>query len=102
MNKVVVTYKNADLDCVASAYAYAEYLTKTGTNASYYISGLVQDEVNIVCKLFNILLSNKILNNTLLISRLSIYPLITEPCAALNAAEELFDVRLLITQYCEY
>ena len=56
MNKIVVTYKNADLDCVASAYAYAEYLTKTGTNASYFISGLVQDEVNIVCKLFNILL----------------------------------------------
>ena len=35
-------------------------LTKKGTNASYYISGLVQDEVNIVCKIFNILLSNKI------------------------------------------
>ena len=26
MNKIVITYKNADLDCVASAYAYAEYL----------------------------------------------------------------------------
>ena len=56
MNKIVVTYKNADLDCVASAYAYAEYLTKMGINSSYYISGLVQDEVNIVCKIFNILL----------------------------------------------
>lgn len=59
MDKIVVTYKNADLDCVASAYAYSEYLTKKGTNASYYISGLVQDEVNIVCKLFNISLNNK-------------------------------------------
>ena len=59
MDKIVVTYKNADLDCVASAYAYSEYLTKKGTNASYYISGLVQDEVNIVCKLFNISLINK-------------------------------------------
>ncbi len=28
MDKIVVTYKNADLDCVASAYAYAEYLSK--------------------------------------------------------------------------
>ena len=61
MNKIVVTYKNADLDCVASAYAYAEYLTKIGIDSLYYISGIVQDEVNIVCKIFNILLSNKIL-----------------------------------------
>lgn len=60
MDKIVVTYKNADLDCVASAYAYAEYLTKTGSTASYYINGLVQDEVNIVCDIFNILLSNKV------------------------------------------
>lgn len=60
MNKIVVTYKNADLDCVASAYAYAEYLTKKGFTASYYISGIVQDEVDIVCNLFNILLSNKV------------------------------------------
>lgn len=30
MDKIVVTYNNADLDCVASAYAYAEYLNKTG------------------------------------------------------------------------
>lgn len=60
MNTIVVTYKNADLDCTASAYAYAEYLTKTGIAASYYISGPVQREVNIVCELFNILLSNKV------------------------------------------
>ncbi len=60
MNKIVVTYNNADLDCVASAYAYTEYLNKTGIMATYYISGMVQDEVNIVCQLFNILLNNKI------------------------------------------
>lgn len=30
MDKIVVTYKNADLDCVASAYAYSEFLTKKG------------------------------------------------------------------------
>lgn len=60
MNKIVVTYNNADLDCVASAYAYAEYLNKIGILSTYYISGMIQDEVNIVCKLFNILLSNKV------------------------------------------
>lgn len=60
MDKIVVTYKNADLDCVASAYAYAEYLSKTGITASYYVSGIVQDEVNIVCDMFNISLSNKV------------------------------------------
>lgn len=60
MNKIVITYKNADLDCVASAYAYAEYLNKTGSTASYYINGIVQDEVSIVCDIFNICLSNKV------------------------------------------
>ena len=60
MDKIVITYKNADLDCVASAYAYAEYLSKTGFTASYYINGIVQNEVNIVCDIFNILLSNKV------------------------------------------
>lgn len=60
MNKIVVTYKNADLDCVASAYAYAEYLNKIGILSTYYISGMVQDEVNIVCNLFNISLINKV------------------------------------------
>ena len=29
--KIVVTYENADLDCVASAYAYSEYLNKKGS-----------------------------------------------------------------------
>lgn len=60
MDKIVVTYNNADLDCVASAYAYAEYLNKIGEKASYYISGIVQDEVGIVCKMFNISLNNKV------------------------------------------
>lgn len=60
MDKIVVTYKNADMDCVASAYAYAEYLNKTGSPASYYVSGIVQDEVNIVCNLFDISLTNKV------------------------------------------
>ena len=35
--KTVITYKNADLDCVASAYAYSEFLNKTGHQSSYYI-----------------------------------------------------------------
>lgn len=60
--KIVITYKNADLDCVASAYAYSEYLNKKGDQADYYISGIVQSEVDIVCKLFNISLSNNIEN----------------------------------------
>ena len=58
MGKVVVTYTNADLDCVASAYAYSEYLNKQGDNANYYISGKVQKEVDIVCSLFDIKLHN--------------------------------------------
>lgn len=54
MSKVVVTYKNADLDCVASAYAYSEFLNKKGDKSNYFISGIVQKEVNIVCDLFGI------------------------------------------------
>lgn len=60
MKKIVVTYTNADLDCVASSYAYAEYLNKQGESANYYISGKVQKEVNVVCELFNIDLQNEI------------------------------------------
>lgn len=60
--KVVITYKNADLDCVASAYAYSELLNKKNDQANYYISGVVQKEVDIVCSLFNINLSNNIEN----------------------------------------
>ncbi len=60
MDKIVITYKNSDLDCLASAYAYSEFLIKTGVNASYYIYGTVQEEVKIVCNLFNIKLKNKL------------------------------------------
>lgn len=60
MRKIVVTYTNADLDCVASAYAYSEYLNKQGDKADYYISGKVQREVDIVCSLFDIKLHNEI------------------------------------------
>ena len=52
--KAVITYKNADLDCVASAYAYSEFLNKTGQQSSYYIRGVVQKEVDIVAALFEI------------------------------------------------
>lgn len=58
MSKVVVTYTNADLDCVASAYGYAEFLRNIGEDADYFISGKVQDEVNIVCSMFDIDVKN--------------------------------------------
>lgn len=58
--KIVITYKNADLDCVASAYAYSEFLNKKGEKANYFISGMVQSEVDIVCSMFNIKLANVI------------------------------------------
>lgn len=60
--KVVITYKNADLDCVASAYAYSEYLNKKGEQADYYISGIVQEEVSIVCSMFGIELKDSVKN----------------------------------------
>lgn len=56
--KIVVTYENADLDCVASAYAYSEYLNKKGEKSSYFISGIIQKEVDIVAREFNIDFSN--------------------------------------------
>ena len=56
--KVVITYKNADLDCVASAYAYSEYLNKKGENTNYFISGVVQNEVEVVCNMFGIELTS--------------------------------------------
>ena len=58
--KIVITYKNADLDCVASAFAYSEFLNKKGEETNYYISGIVQSEVDIVCSMFNIKLANVI------------------------------------------
>lgn len=68
--KTVITYKNADLDCVASAYAYSEYLNKKGIESNYFISGIVQKEVNIVCDLFGIRLQNNqddISNNEIIV-----------------------------------
>lgn len=70
MSKVVVTYKNADLDCVASAYAYSEFLNKKGDISNYYICGIVQREVNIVCDLFGIKLNgckDVLLNNDIIV-----------------------------------
>lgn len=60
MEKVVITYTNADLDGVASAFAYSELLNKQGESASYYINGVVKKEVDAVCSLFNIKLHNKL------------------------------------------
>ena len=37
--KVVISYKNADLDGVASAVGYSEYLNMIGEEASYYLNG---------------------------------------------------------------
>lgn len=54
MDKIVITYRNADLDCLASAYAYAEYLKKRGEDAGYFIIGNMLKEVDIVCSMFNI------------------------------------------------
>ena len=60
MEKAVITYTNADLDGVASAFAYSELLNKQGESASYYINGVVKKEVDAVCSLFNIKLHNKL------------------------------------------
>ena len=60
MEKIVITYKNSDLDCLASAYAYSEYLNKIGEKASYYVYGKVQKEAEIVCELFNIAIDNAV------------------------------------------
>lgn len=60
MEKVVVTYTNPDLDGVASAFAYSELINKQGESASYYINGVVQKEIEVVCSLFNIKLHNKL------------------------------------------
>lgn len=60
MSKVVITYVKPDLDCVASAYAYAEFLNKKGEEVSYFIKGDAQKEVDIVCSMFGIELKNQI------------------------------------------
>ncbi len=62
MKKMVITYKNADLDCVASAYAYSKFLNKRGYKANYYISGEVQSEVTlfVLYLVFNYIIMMKI------------------------------------------
>ena len=56
--KVVISYKNADLDGVASAVGYSEYLNMIGEEASYYLNGSYQREVDLLCSMFQINLSN--------------------------------------------
>ena len=56
--KVVISYKNADLDGVASAVGYSEYLNMIGEEASYYLNGSYQKEVDLLCSMFQINLSN--------------------------------------------
>lgn len=62
MDKLVITYRNADLDCLASAYAYAEFLKKLGEDAGYFIIGNMLKEVDIVCSMFNIELDRSKMN----------------------------------------
>ena len=74
--KTVITYKNADLDCVASAYAYSEFLNKSGIQSNYYIGGIVQEEVNVICSHFGIELSklnDDISNNEIIVVDTSTY-----------------------------
>ena len=68
--KTIITYKNGDLDGIASAYAYSEYLNKIGDKANYYICGYPPKEVEIVCSLFDIKIENNsedIQNNQIII-----------------------------------
>ena len=57
MKKIVTSYEEADLDGVASSYAYNEYLNKIGENSDYYIYGTPKKEVLIVCDIFGIKLN---------------------------------------------
>ena len=59
MKQIVTSYINPDLDGTASMYAYAEYLNKTGSEGNYYIAGIPQKEVNIVCNMFDIKLEGE-------------------------------------------
>ena len=60
--KVVISYKNADLDGVASAVGYSEYLNMIGEEASYYLNGSYQKEVDLLCSMLQINLSNSLDN----------------------------------------
>ena len=59
MKQIVTSYINPDLDGTASMYAYAEYLNKTGKEVNYYIAGVPQKEVKIVCDMFQIVLEGE-------------------------------------------
>lgn len=59
MKQIVTSYINPDLDGTASMYAYAEFLNKTGKESSYYIAGIPQKEVKIVCDMFHITLAGE-------------------------------------------
>jgi manganese-dependent inorganic pyrophosphatase len=61
---LITCYVNPDLDGVASAIAYSEYLDKTGKNTIVGIIGTPHDEVTYVLKRFNLNNPEKI-NNSL-------------------------------------
>ena len=52
--KVVISYKEPDLDGVSCMYAYSELLKKQEENADFFVWGTPRYEVKIVCDLFNI------------------------------------------------
>jgi inorganic pyrophosphatase/exopolyphosphatase len=53
---IIATYENPDLDGVACAFAYEEYLNKTGKHAKFVLFGNYQDEVDFLTKKFSILI----------------------------------------------
>lgn len=55
---IVTSYKNPDLDGVASMYAYKEFIEKCNKEAQYYICGTPNKEVEIVCNMFDITLNS--------------------------------------------
>lgn len=54
MKIIVTSYEEPDLDGISCMYAYAEYLNKIGKDSDYYICGIPNREVDIVCEMFNI------------------------------------------------
>lgn len=55
---VLTSYKNPDIDGIAGMYSLKELYNILGINCNYYIFGKPQYEVDIVCKKYNIQLSN--------------------------------------------
>lgn len=51
---IIATYENPDLDGVASAYAYEEFLNKTGQNSKFILFGTYQDEVEFLINKFSV------------------------------------------------